>query len=70
MLLQVYATLNEFYLLERDGGSVSEQSMIRYFQCVTDLETGQARTAIECPEYRGRSEHDDQHLVLYYLVEI
>lgn len=38
------------------------------FQWITDLETIRARTAIEYPAYRRRSEYDMQHVVLHYFV--
>ena len=55
------AALHQLYWLEMDGGPISHQSMTRYFQCEIDLETVKARAAIECPLYRGMSEHDVQH---------
>ena len=50
------------------SGPVSQQPMTICFQWVTDPETVQVMIAIEYPVYRGRSEHNVEHVVLPYLV--
>ena len=47
---------------------VPQQFMTICFQWVTDLETVLTRAAIKYPVYQGKSEHNVQHVVLYYLV--
>ncbi|GFY22288.1 5-hydroxytryptamine receptor 2A [Trichonephila clavipes] len=68
MLLHVYYTLSIVLVRKAWWGKSLPQPKTRYFERVTDQKTVLAGVTIEFPVFRGRSEHNGQHVILHYLV--